>query len=443
MFLSSLLVSYTDYYEDAMENDHYDYPDVWTSFAKDGLQSVFMYAAIVLAVLLIGVGLFVRFKRRDALKQYLFVAISLAVGFAVTVVVSMLALEFMDMQESGVVIDMVLYPAIVLGATVLLGVAAMYVTSLYGKKPFKIGMIASLSTMGAAAVALLVCLGVYFSKGDAEAVNGIEVTGTENALLYVCAVLMIGLLVFIAFFFGRKDKKGFDSKSISYASICIAMSFALSYLRPIHLPQGGSVTIASLLPLMIYSYMFGVKKGIFAGMIYGILQAVQDPWIVHPAQFLLDYPIAFACIGVSGIFARTKKLERFPQIQIALGGILASVLRYVSHLLSGVFAFSEYAYSPEGLPMNAWVYSLGYNSFVFADIAIVIAAAILVFSSRAFVKQARKFNAPALAKTSAPQTEILEEAAPAATEPVSGDTPARIEPAPTERPAETDDKKAE
>lgn len=418
MSLSSLLVSYGGYFEDADGNDHYDYPDIWTSFAKDGLQSVFMYAAIVLAVLLIGIGLFVYFKKRESFKSYLTVAVSLAVGFSVTVIVAMLSLEFMDMQESGAVIDMVLYPAIVLGVTAVLGAAAMYVTSLYGKKAFKIGIIASLSTIGAAAIALLVCLGVYFSSGDAEAINGVKVTVTENALLYVCAVLMIGLLVFIALFFGRKDRKGFDSKSISYAAICIAMSFALSYLSPIHLPQGGSVTIASLLPLMIYSYMFGVKKGIFAGMIYGVLQAVQDPWIVHPAQFLLDYPIAFACIGVSGIFAKVKKLERFPQIQITLGGILASVLRYVSHLLSGVFAFSEYAYTPEGLPMNAWVYSLGYNSFVFADIAIVIAAAILVFSSRAFVKQARKFNATSPAE-SVPHTE-----APAPEENVPAEEPA-------------------
>ena len=226
----------------------------------------------------------------------------------------------------------------------------------------------------------------------------VSITSSENALLYVTSVLLIGVLLFISFFFGRKDKKGFDSKSISYAAICIAMSFALSYLKIFEMPQGGSVTIASLLPLMIYSYMFGVKKGIFAGFIYGILQAVQDPWIVHPAQFLLDYPVAFACIGVSGIFSKTKKLERFPQIQIGLGAILASVLRYACHILSGVFAFSEYAYSPAGLPMNPWIYSLGYNAFVFADIAIVIAAAILVFSSRAFIRAARKFNASAPVK---------------------------------------------
>ena len=396
MSLNSLLVAYQGYWKETLPDGtkvkHYDYPDIWTAFAKNGLQSVFLWVAVALAVILLAVGLFVYWKKREALKSYLTVAVSLAVGFAVTVIVAMLALEFMEMAEDEVVFDLVLYPAVVLGACVVLGVAAIYVGTLFGGKPKKITAITALSVMGAALVALLVCLGVYLASGAGEENNEVEITITENALLYVCAALLIGLLVFIALFFGRKDKKGFDTKSISYAAVCIAMSFALSYLKIFELPQGGSVTIASLLPLMIYSYMFGVKKGVFAGFIYGILQAVQDPWIIHPAQFLLDYPIAFAAIGAAGLFAKTKQLEKLPQIQFALGAVVAGVLRYLSHILSGVFAFSEYAYDAAGNPMNAWLYSMGYNAFVFADIAIAIGVGILVFSSAAFVKAARKFN---------------------------------------------------
>ncbi|MGN1078413.1 MAG: energy-coupled thiamine transporter ThiT, partial [Candidatus Gallimonas sp.] len=176
---------------------------------------------------------------------------------------------------------------------------------------------------------------------------------------------------------------------ISYAAICIAMSFALSYLRIVKMPQGGSVTIASLLPLMIYSYMFGTKKGVFAGFVYGVLQAVQDPWIIHPAQFLLDYPVAFAAIGLAGMFAQVRKLDRLPQVQFALGALVASVVRFISHVLSGVFAFNAYAFDAG---MNPWAYSLAYNSFVFIDIAIVIAVGILIFSSKTVVKEARKFR---------------------------------------------------
>ncbi|MDE6274284.1 MAG: energy-coupled thiamine transporter ThiT, partial [Clostridiales bacterium] len=175
----------------------------------------------------------------------------------------------------------------------------------------------------------------------------------------------------------------------SSAAICVALSFALSYLKLWEMPQGGSVTFASLLPLMIYSYMFGTKKGVFAGLIYGVLQAVQDPWIIHPAQFLLDYPVAFAAIGVTGMFANMQKLEKLPQVQFALGAIVASVLRFVSHVLSGVFAFSAYA---ADAGMNVWAYSTAYNSFVFVDVALVIVAGVLAFSSPSLVKQARKFR---------------------------------------------------
>ncbi len=389
----ALLAAYGDYYKDDAGVKHYDYPDVWTSFAKDSLSSVFLYAAIALAAILLLVGIFVRWKRAESLKSYLTVAVSLAVGFSAAVIVAMLALEFYDMAESGAVFDLVLVPSVVLGACVVLGAAAVYVSTFFGKTAQTITIATAAAAAGAALVALLVCLGVYLSSGAGEENNGLEITVTENAMLYVCAALIVALLLFIALFLGRGDKGGFDTKAISYAAVCIAMSFALSYLAPIHMPQGGSVTIASLLPLMIYSYMFGVKKGIFAGLIYGILQAVQDPWIIHPAQFLLDYPIAFAGIGAAGLFSRMEKLDKLPQVQFALGAVVASALRYLSHVLSGVFAFSEYAFHwSTGAAMNPWLYSLAYNSFVFIDIAIAIAAGVLVFSSPSFVKAVRRFR---------------------------------------------------
>ena len=167
------------------------------------------------------------------------------------------------------------------------------------------------------------------------------------------------------------------------------------------MPQGGSVTLASLLPLMIFSYMFGVKKGVFAGMIYGILQAIQDPWLLHPAQFLLDYPVAFAAIGLAGMFRGVTALENKPQLAFALGGVVASVLRFLCHILSGVFAFSEYAGD-----QNPWIYSMAYNSFVFIDIAIVLVVGVIVFSSKSFMTFVNKYNG----KKDAPAQEPAPEA---------------------------------
>ena len=149
------------------------------------------------------------------------------------------------------------------------------------------------------------------------------------------------------------------------------------------MPQGGSITVASLLPLMIYSYMFGMKKGVFAGCVYGLLQAVQDPYIIHPAQFVLDYPAAFACIGLAGMFANSAKLEKLPQIKFALGAVVAGLSRLVMHFLSGVFAFGEFAPAGQNVAVYSILYQMGY---VLPDIAIVIVIGVLVFTSKAFVK---------------------------------------------------------
>jgi thiamine transporter len=136
---------------------------------------------------------------------------------------------------------------------------------------------------------------------------------------------------------------------------------------------------------MIFSYVYGTKKGVLVCFIYGVLQAIQDPWLIHPAQFLLDYPVAFSAIGLSGAFANLKPFEKIPQASFLLGGILGGSFRFISHVLSGVFAFSTYAGE-----LNPWIYSLGYNSFVFIDIAIALIAGALVFSSKTFMKELKK-----------------------------------------------------
>ena len=262
MLLSSLLAAYQGYWttgEGENEVEHYDYPDVWTSFAQESLMNVFLYAAIALVVILLAVGIFVRYKRQESLASYTRTAMALAVGFAVTVIVTMLSLEFFNMAEKGYIFDIVLWPSVVCAIVLVLSAAAVYVASLFSKKALRITGIAAGSLSGAALICVIVCLIVYYASGDAEGNNGVTVTSTESLAMYLCALGLIAVIAVLAFVCGRKDKKGFDSKSISYAAVCIALSFALSYISPIHMPQGGSVTIGSLVPLMIYSYMFGTK----------------------------------------------------------------------------------------------------------------------------------------------------------------------------------------
>ena len=399
--------------ENGKEYTQYIYDDIWTSFAKDGLGYVLLWLVVAFAVVLLAVGIFIRIKRADFFRTYVKYAVAFATGLAVVILVAMLSLEFFDMSESGSVFELVLVPSAVLFGVVVLGTAATYVCSLYSKKAFKISLWTSLGVFAAAVIALVVCISIHYSSGASSDANEADPSLINDLGLYLAMAGLIVALALLTFFFGRKDRKGFDSRTISYAAVCIAMSFALSYLAPIHLPYGGSVTIASLLPLMIYSYMFGVRKGVFAGLIYGLLQIIQDPMILHPAQMFLDYPIAFAGIGLAGMFRGVHALDKAPQVKFLLGALVGSAIRYLSHLFSGVFAFGQFA-SYYGFDSD-WLYSLTYNSFVFADIAIAIVVGIFVFSSKSFMTVVDRYNRPAkpaaaqVAAAPAPQAELAAE----------------------------------
>ena len=352
-------------------------------------RGVFFWLTVVLAAVYAVLFLVLRYvyksvlKREGAYGKYFGLG---AVSYACIVGAVLLILTFM---EDGIE-ALLFYPLLIL----LIAVAASGAVLFFKRN--KLVYILCGCAVGAALIASLVCMGMLFASGDSlwnnwivtDDESDVDYTKVDQIGLYLSAALLLAAIVAATFLLGKGEKKGFDAKSISYAGVAVAMSFALSYLRIVKMPQGGSITVASLLPLIIYSYMFGVKKGVFAGMIYGLLQAVQDPYILHPAQFLLDYPAAFACIGLAGAFAKCKKLDSLPQVQIALGGVTAGLARFICHYFSGVFAFGSF-----GGGQNAWLYSLIYQSgYVLPDIAIVIAVGIIVFSSKAFVKTARKYH---------------------------------------------------
>ena len=111
--------------------------------------------------------------------------------------------------------------------------------------------------------------------------------------LLILAAIMVGMSI---------SRKTWTAKSMAYAALSIALSFVLSYIKLFSMPNSGSVTLASMLPLMLFSAAYGVGPGLLAGAAYGLLQYVQGGWFVHPIQFLLDYPLAFALIGLAGVY---------------------------------------------------------------------------------------------------------------------------------------------
>lgn len=152
------------------------------------------------------------------------------------------------------------------------------------------------------------------------------------------------------------------ARMLANAALCLALAFVLSYIKLFDLPQGGAVTAASLLPIVAFAYSYGLAPGLVVGVAYGLLQMIQDPWIVTPVQAILDYPLAFACIALAAV------ARRLPDSWGWLAGMaLAAVGRFVCHTFTGVVFFAEYA---EGTGMTPFVYSVSYNSFVFVDMAI-------------------------------------------------------------------------
>ena len=105
-----------------------------------------------------------------------------------------------------------------------------------------------------------------------------------------------------------------------------------------------------MLFITIIGYFYGAKTGLITGAAYGVLQLITGPYIYAPLQVLLDYPLAFGALGLSGFFCRRKH-------GLVIGYIVGVIGRYICHVISGYVFFAEYA--PEG--MNPMIYTLGYN----------------------------------------------------------------------------------
>ena len=345
---------------------------------SDKLQYVALYLAVAIVAAFIAVGLLVWHFKKEKFADFKKYAVGIVTGFAVTMVVVVAYVKFQcnidDMQAK------LFYPILATLITVVAGAIAMLVSSLFNDKAVKISFIVTAVAVLGCFIATMVLMAQYY--GDvAEYYPNANLVG-----MIVSAVVFMAIMV-VMWFVGDKRQMS-DTRSIVYGAISIALSFALSYARIFKLPQGGSVTFASLLPLMIYCCMFGTRRGLIVCTIYGVLQALQDPYIIHPMQFLLDYPLAFGLIGVSGIFMEKGVFKDKKVVAFLLGGVIAVVLRYACHVCSGVFAFADYAdLDKYG---TAIAYSLAYNSFAFVDMLIALVAGSVMFASKSFTALMQK-----------------------------------------------------
>ncbi|MBU5484257.1 energy-coupled thiamine transporter ThiT [Clostridium sp. MSJ-11] len=178
----------------------------------------------------------------------------------------------------------------------------------------------------------------------------------------------------------KKNETKFSIKMLVYGSLCISLSFVLSYMKLFSWPQGGSITPASMLPIMVFSSMFGAIPSIIVGTAYGLLQFIQDPYIVHWAQVFLDFPLAFGAIGLAGLFRNN----------LVLSSLAGGLGRMFFHFLSGVIFFGSYA--PAG--MHPAIYSLSVNGLLIGtETVICIAVSLLPQIKSATRRIAREITA--------------------------------------------------
>ena len=156
-----------------------------------------------------------------------------------------------------------------------------------------------------------------------------------------CAILLIALIKF-------KSLK-FDSKLVARIGLAIALAIILDMLKIYTLPNGGgSISLGSMIPIFLISFIYGPSIGLFTGFLFGILQLIINPYILNPIQVLFDYPLPFMAVGIAGFFKNKY-----------LGATLGMLLRFVCHFISGVIFFGSYA--PAGI--SPIIYSIAVNGF--------------------------------------------------------------------------------
>lgn len=194
-----------------------------------------------------------------------------------------------------------------------------------------------------------------------------EVSWQGWLVFAVLIVLGIGLLTL------TRNQKKWTSKMLAMGALCVALSFVLGMIRLFKMPQGGSVTPGAMLPMMLFSYVYGVGPGVLVGVVYGLLDFIQSSAvIVNVWSFALDYLVGFGCVCLAGLFNK----EAQASWGLYAGIAVACLGRFIASVASGVLFYAEYA---QGTGMSPMVYSISYNgSYMLPEMLICLVIALLV-----------------------------------------------------------------
>jgi thiamine transporter len=162
-----------------------------------------------------------------------------------------------------------------------------------------------------------------------------------------------------------------QTKILTEVISMVALAGVLEYISgflPLQMPEGGRVTLAAMVPVLFVALRRGPRVGILAGVTLGLVVLVEEPFIYHPVQVLLDYPLAFGAVGLAGFFRNS------PVLGVAVG--IAG--RFLCHFVSGLVFFATFA--PVG--MNPALYSAIYNAWYLVPEFIISAIVMFILERR-------------------------------------------------------------
>lgn len=200
----------------------------------------------------------------------------------------------------------------------------------------------------------------FFATGNTDDGYALKV---PSYVLFVALVLALLAIVFLS----KKESKKIQTKQLVFASVAMALAVVTSFIKFVNLPYGGSATLFSMFFICLIGYLYGTKIGLLTGVAYGFLQLIIDPSVYHPVQLLLDYPVAFGCLGLAGVFSKSRH-------GLIKGYILGVVGRYIVHAISGYIFFIQW-FPAETNPV---VYTLTYNASYIVPEALVTIIILLI-----------------------------------------------------------------
>ncbi|HJD47584.1 MAG TPA: energy-coupled thiamine transporter ThiT [Candidatus Mediterraneibacter norfolkensis] len=178
--------------------------------------------------------------------------------------------------------------------------------------------------------------------------------GLTTAGYAVCIVIGVALFIAALVFAGKvSERKKMGTKQLVFCAMALALAFITSYIKIFNMPWGGSVTLCSMLFIVLVGNWYGPKAGVLVGLVYGILQFIQEPYVLSFFQVCCDYILAFAALGVAGFFAKSKN-------GLIKGYIVAVIARGAFHALGGYLYWMDYM--PENFPKAlSSLYPILYN----------------------------------------------------------------------------------